>query len=146
MSLIVKPGQIDAIDEKIGVGDSESHKNARHLGYSAILNLAKEVNYEPPEGVEYRKVPLTDDGNNRCSRIEEAVEALDELVKEGKKVLVHCRSGVSRSPSIVAAYFEQHEGWTLDSAIQAIKQKRPIVNPGVGFWGTLLLCSMQESA
>ncbi|KAI5685720.1 Dual specificity phosphatase [Leishmania braziliensis] len=58
-------------------------------------------------------------------------------------VAVHCMVGVSRSASIVAAYFIKKYGVSHDDAIRLIRCTRPIVQPNLGFqrqlsfWETL---------
>lgn len=61
------------------------------------------------------------------------------------RILIHCWQGVSRSPSIVAAYYikahcssSSHaythtSGITAEKAIDFIRSRRPCVNPNQGF-------------
>jgi protein-tyrosine phosphatase len=53
-------------------------------------------------------------------------------VKEGG-VLVHCFSGISRSPAIVAAYLMRAYLIDYETAIKRIKAKRFFVAPIDGF-------------
>ena len=48
-------------------------------------------------------------------------------------ILVHCMAGISRSPSVVAAYLMRAEGLSLADALAAIVSVRPIVSPNRGF-------------
>lgn len=52
-------------------------------------------------------------------------------------ILVHCRFGVSRSASLVAAYLMERNGWTRDQAIRLIRSRRKIINPNPGFMAQL---------
>jgi len=113
-------------------------------GYNAILNVAKDSTYEPPPGVEYKKVGLSDDGRNDCDEIDRAIDTLHELVQAGKKVLVHCRAGVSRSPSVVAAYLAKYEGHTLNSALEVVKNGRDIADPREDLWASFVMCSAKN--
>lgn len=66
--------------------------------------------------------------NNACSII-------DEHLKKGEKILVHCVGGVERSPLTLAWYFVH---WTKDfdgliEAYNFLKAKRPIVSERM-FW------------
>jgi atypical dual specificity phosphatase len=132
------------IDDLIFIGDAQDAKRVNKDRIDAILNLAKEVNDPEIEGIEHVKVPLTDDGVNDCVRINQAVEELARLQGGKKRTLVHCHSGRSRAPGIVAKYFHKYQGWSLDSAIEAIQAKRPIADPGEPFWQNLLMCSMES--
>lgn len=40
-------------------------------------------------------------------------------------VLVHCSAGKTRSPSVVAVYLMKHRGYSLRSAMQLLRSKRP---------------------
>ena len=57
---------------------------------------------------------------------------IDENLKKGN-VLVHCLGGVSRSVSIVIAYFIRFRNIGFDQGLKFIKEKRPFVDPNDGF-------------
>lgn len=54
------------------------------------------------------------------------------FIKRGR-TLVHCAAGVSRSPTIVAAYLMRVNGWPAKQALAYIWDRRNIVNPNYGF-------------
>lgn len=59
---------------------------------------------------------------------------IETAIKSGKNVLVHCAAGISRSPTLVAAYLllsQQYQ--SAEEAIEYLKKMRPIVNPNMGF-------------
>ena len=45
---------------------------------------------------------------------------LDELLREGHAVYVHCNMGINRSPSIVIAYLHWGLGWDLKKAAEHV--------------------------
>lgn len=56
-------------------------------------------------GVEVRRVPVQDfDKDDLRRQLPECVEVLDELLREGHTVYVHCNMGVNRSPRSVAGW------------------------------------------
>jgi len=55
----------------------------------------------------------------------EGVAFIDQAVKDGGKIYVHCAAGVGRSPTLVAAYFIQR-GMAVGEAIDHIKEARSI--------------------
>lgn len=61
-------------------------------------------------------------------------EAYRETVHSGKKnkVLCHCLAGVSRSPTIVAAYLIS-AGVSKDAALDLLRERRTVVDPNPGF-------------
>lgn len=140
-SIIYRP-EISRITKQISICGEASIPEAK--GFSAILNVAAQSSYEPPEGIEYRKIPLKDDGSNDCDEIDRAVDSLHELIQQGHRVLVHCRAGVSRSPSVVAAYLAKYEGHTLNSAMEVVKNSRRIADPGDELWATFLMCNAKN--
>jgi hypothetical protein len=48
-------------------------------------------------------------------------------------IMVHCLAGVSRSVSLVIAYFIKYRHMSYDEAYQLIKSKRKIIHPNDGF-------------
>ena len=48
-------------------------------------------------------------------------------------VLVHCKAGVSRSSTIVIAYFLKANKMTVNEALAMLREKRAIVEPNKGF-------------
>jgi predicted protein tyrosine phosphatase len=71
--------------------------------------------------------------------IDRALDFIDEGLKNGRKVLVHCNEGVSRAPSIALLYLGRVlKVWdesTLEEAADEFMQIYPSYNPGKGIWG-----------
>lgn len=58
---------------------------------------------------------------------------IDKYVKEGKHILVHCASGMSRSPTIVASYLMHIGAFTRNEVIWHLRSKRPVLEINRGF-------------
>jgi predicted protein tyrosine phosphatase len=58
---------------------------------------------------------------------------LAERLASKSTVLVHCRLGMSRSASLVAAFLIATRDLSLDDALVVLRSKRPIVAPNRGF-------------
>lgn len=69
---------------------------------------------------------------------ESANAFLSRAKDEGANVLVHCSAGVSRSASIVLAYLI-NMGFTYVDGMTFLKEKRPCVNPNIGFCEALMM-------
>lgn len=132
---------MNRIDKHLFIGNVDDAESAKPDKIDAILNVAEEQDYKAHEGIEYHKVGLTDDANNSCASIQKAVDTLAGLVSKGKTVLLHCAAGRSRAPSVAAMYYHQKHGHTMNSAIQAIKDKRDIVDPNDGIWDSFVACA-----
>jgi len=52
-------------------------------------------------------------------------------------VLVHCRGGMNRSPTVIAAYLIWRHGCTVEEAIQIVREARPAARFGRGPDGVL---------
>ena len=58
-------------------------------------------------GLAFSNIPIEDfNGAELRARLPAGVAELDRLLKQGHTVYVHCTVGVSRSPTVVAAYFQ----------------------------------------
>jgi protein-tyrosine phosphatase len=62
-----------------------------------------------------------------------ALKAIDTHLRQGKKVLVHCRMGISRSATMIIAHLMNRHGLTMKQAISHVERSRPIINPNPGF-------------
>jgi histidinol-phosphate aminotransferase len=60
--------------------------------------------------------------------IGECTQFVHEQLRSGRRVLIHCAEGISRSCVIGAAYLYEC-GMSLDEALELIRSKRPIVAP-----------------
>ena len=76
-------------------------------------------------GVELRRIPIRDfDGLDLRKKLPQCVEALDELLRNGHTVYMHCNVGSGRSPNVAIAYLIWRQGWNLDDAIEHISKCR----------------------
>ena len=83
-----------------------------------------ESNYREA-GVEYRRVPVQDFSKDDLrQQLPKCVDVLDELLRGGRTVYVHCNMGVNRSPSIAIAYLHWVLGWDLGKATDHVMKCR----------------------
>lgn len=62
---------------------------------------------------------------------------ISSALAEGGAVFVHCLMGISRSPTIVAAYLMATRGHDAAAALAFIQERRPVVDPNDGFQAAL---------
>jgi protein-tyrosine phosphatase len=67
------------------------------------------------------RVPALDDARR-------GVPFIAAQIAAGRKVYVHCASGVGRSVSLALCYLCAHEGASVDGALAAITRARPRVS------------------
>jgi protein-tyrosine phosphatase len=112
------------------IADSRNKVDVRKNSITAMVNLTSEEPNHVPDNVKVVWVPLLDGFDNKPEQFADAVKALKTLVDAGHNVLVHCRMGMSRSPTVVAAYLaETTEELTFDAAVDLLKKMRPVVSP-----------------
>ncbi|KAF8344509.1 protein-tyrosine phosphatase-like protein [Amanita rubescens] len=89
------------------------------------------------EGVIYHRISLSDSVDSSISKVVDAAcEIIDEAIASKKgtgKILVHCQAGISRSPTIVAAYLMTRKRMTLKASLGKIVCVRPQILPNMGF-------------
>jgi len=75
--------------------------------------------------MEFRNVPITDfDSLDLKFKLPGCVRALNELIQAGHRVYVHCTAGVTRSPTVIAAYLHWELGWPLEKALDRLCEVR----------------------
>lgn len=101
-------------------------------GVGAVVNVTREL-IEPraalaAAGMDYLQVPAWD---ARVPTLDDAARGVDFIARHvaaGRKVYVHCASGVGRSVTLLLCYLAQHEGADVDEALAAIAKVRPRVS------------------
>jgi len=65
--------------------------------------------------------------------LEAAVKWIDEKLRTGNNVLVHCQQGISRSAAVVIAYLIYTHNMSYEAAFDLVRQKRACIKPNSGF-------------
>ena len=130
-----KPVEFSKITEFIYIGTNmcENHVCSLHFGKLKSLKIKSDIDLEKeriekPHDLEaYLWLPTKDNSAPSQSNLRLGVVFIDEMVKQKKRVYVHCRLGHGRSPALVAAYFIS-KGMNVDEAINYIKKRRPEIH------------------
>jgi protein-tyrosine phosphatase len=109
--------------------DSENYEMIRGKGITAIINVTpNEPNYfsDNPE-FNYLRCPIEDNVNAEIELyFDVCADFIEEMRNDGRTTLVHCRGGISRSPSIVIAYLIKYRKFSLSDAYKLVSRNRRI--------------------
>lgn len=121
------------------------HKNASDLeflsnnNFTHIINCAKDSkNFSPKnfQNFNYLNLSIEDDpGFAITDAIKTFIDFIENANKASpsRKILVHCFEGISRAPSLLAAYLIWKLQISKESALKFIKEKRPCIEINLGF-------------
>ncbi|KAL7179671.1 hypothetical protein ACSBR1_042972 [Camellia fascicularis] len=110
----------------------------QHLGITHILCLCSneigQSDSQYPDLFEYKNFAICDEVDANISSIfEEAHDFIDHIEQTGRKVLVHCFEGRSRSATVILAYLMLRKNLTLLEAWNRLKKVHRRVHPNDGF-------------
>jgi len=96
----------------------------RAQGIAAIVNLCAECydlgDSEKKAGFDVYYLPVADEDAPALEDLAKALAWVADCISSGKKVLVHCRFGIGRTGTFVAAYL-MSQGHGLKAAIRKMK-------------------------
>lgn len=139
-----KLANYDQITEQIFLGAQDSSENLAllkdELKVAAVVRVGKELKSHFPNDFEYLEIGIWDESDEDIRQyFSAAIAFIDKIVQDkGKRVLVHCAMGVSRSATIVIAYLMHKEGISLMDAFRKVKERRPCIEPNRGFQSQLI--------
>lgn len=126
--------------ERLFIGslaDAEELASGNPNGITTVISLS-EMPGTQRASVNYLHLPIEDDKPVSVRQFDRILDVISENVRWGT-LLLHCSQGVSRAPSMVAAYMDAVGYRNLDAALKEIKQLRPFINPS-----TILVESLKE--
>jgi protein-tyrosine phosphatase len=107
-------------------------------GITTVISLSEVAVQTRREDVNYVHLPIEDDVPVPVRQFYGVMDAIRMNIRWGT-VLLHCGVGVSRAPSMAAAYIDSVGCKGIDAALAEIKLLRPFIQPS-----TILLNSVKE--
>lgn len=120
-----------------GLADAEALAAKNPNRITTVISLS-EIPEAQRASVNYLHYPMEDDKPISVRQFDRVLDALSENVRWGT-VLLHCTQGMSRAPSMAAAYMDAVGCKNIDAALKEIRQLRPFISPS-----TILIESLKE--
>lgn len=98
-----------------GANEVLDYTRLKELGIDAILNVSHNENDPAYSDILSIKIGLNEFTHNPDFFVSMAVLALENLITNGRTVLIHCYAGAHRSPYIAFRYLAEKEHRTLDA-------------------------------
>ena len=126
------PPNADAVTPQLVVGGFIDRDDWRQLvdqGVSVVVSLQAERHDEDafgeiqPDG--YLRLPTIDHSIPTLAQLRMGAAFVDEAVRAGKMVLIHCHAGVGRSALLCTCYLV-YTGMSVEEAWQTVKTKRTV--------------------
>jgi len=105
-------------------------KKLKALGVTAIVNMRMHNDYSDAdhEGIKYLHLPTVDNTPPPLNVLIKGATFIDNEIKNGGLVYVHCRQGLGRGPTMAMAYLIK-TGLTYEEAYETIRKVRIFINP-----------------
>lgn len=95
------------------------------MGIAGVLSLSEYVPEGlPAEGLAHCHVPVRDFSPPTQAQLAECVAFMDDVLRDGGAVAVHCGAGLGRTGTVIAAWFVRHGRKPAD-AIREVRRRRP---------------------
>lgn len=101
-----------------------------------VVNMTREIPnfHKSRSNITYLNLTLTDSEEQLIyDYIPIVIEFMRGAIERGGIVFVHCVAGMSRSASMVIAYLMKRNGWSYETSLKFVVERRKIVKPNKGF-------------
>lgn len=126
----------DEVNPQLWIGGAPTYARdyafIEEAGISAVVNIRAERDddrdFYKKRGIDYLRLEVLDVMVPSADDLERGVAFIEEQVKNGGVVLVHCAKGRGRSATLLAAYLMLSQDITYDQARQLLVSRRSLVN------------------
>lgn len=116
----------------LGNFDSAEYSNLESESITAVVCLTQDCQSYPEnitllhiDDISENLDPYTFD----IEKLDHAVDFIRSHILQGHNVLVHCKAGASRSPTVIIAYLIKTKGLSVVDACRYVKFKANYINP-----------------
>lgn len=113
--------------------------------WAPLSSLPKSTHQHQQQQKQPEYIYVSWDHNSKLTAdLEFLTTLMADRTAEGKRILVHCQCGVSRSASLIVAYVMSQNRWGLHHAYSWVKDKSPAISPNMTLiyqlmeWGKML--------
>ena len=108
-------------------------RKLKTLGVTAVVNMRVHNTYNDAvhQGVKYLHLPTVDNTPPPLDVLIKGTDFIDNEIKNGGAVYVHCRQGLGRGPTMAMAYLIK-TGLTFNDAYAMVRRVRIFINPRPG--------------
>ena len=111
-----------------GLTDDQRLAKRNPYNIDTVISLCKGCVTAKRPGVNYIHIPIEDKQPVSVGHFDCIIDAIAENIRWGT-VLIHCGVGISRAPSMTAAWMHVVGYKDIDAAIEEIRQMRPFIDP-----------------
>lgn len=143
------PGAIiqeqDEILDRLWLGKYPSQEFLRNNCFTHVISLVvNNPKFSDNIGINNLWIPIADRNESLIhDHFDACFQFINQAKEKGGKIYVHCKAGISRSPTIIIAYimmFGTHTSCyhhTFTDAKDYVRSKRPTIAPNYGFINVL---------
>lgn len=119
--------------------DLEFLREANITHVLSIIEIDHSTHALVTKGVIHMRIRMYDSDEEPIYNVfPTACNFIEDALKHGGAVYVHCLMGISRSPTLVAAYLMKTRGMGVEEVLEFLVARRPIVCPNDGFRAALV--------
>ena len=117
------------------VQDAEDYAALKAAGIGAVLTLAWPISH--PDDIVVKRVFFEDGELIPDEVFYQALSFVRRQRRQGRKILIACSAGVSRSPTIAIAVLHELEGYPLVEAFRTVLGRVHMAQPRAVTWSSL---------
>ena len=130
---------------KKGINAVLNVQTNKDLEYRQLdINILKK--YANKYNINIERYPIEDFSQEELyQKLKGAGDLLNNLIKKGKNVYVHCTAGIGRAPSVVIIYLVLYQNYSINDAFELCKKYRPKISPNVEIIKNIVKIHRQNS-